>query len=152
MNQVAPQDYLVRDIGLADFGRKELDIAQTEMPGLVTSGIGGYLRRMDVFLMTSRTESLPNSIIEAQLAGVPVVATDVGGVREAVASADAATLVADRDPEHLAKAVLAFLGDLDRRRRVADEAPGLTADRFSLARQLVATRAAYGWPTQEDLS
>ena len=125
---------------------------QTEMPGLVTSGIGGYLRRMDVFLMTSRTESLPNSIIEAQLAGVPVVATDVGGVREAVASADAATLVVDRDPEHLAKAVLAFLGDLDRRRRVADEAPGLTADRFSLARQLVATRAAYGWPTQEDLS
>lgn len=35
MNQVAPQDYLVRDIGLADFGRKELDIAQTEMPGLM---------------------------------------------------------------------------------------------------------------------
>ncbi|MDO5370479.1 adenosylhomocysteinase, partial [Paracoccus sp. (in: a-proteobacteria)] len=35
MNQVAPQDYLVRDIGLAEFGRKELDIAQTEMPGLM---------------------------------------------------------------------------------------------------------------------
>ncbi|MBB1490267.1 MULTISPECIES: adenosylhomocysteinase [unclassified Paracoccus (in: a-proteobacteria)] len=35
MNQVAPQDYLVRDISLAEFGRKELDIAQTEMPGLM---------------------------------------------------------------------------------------------------------------------
>jgi len=35
MNQVAPHDYLVRDIGLAEFGRKELDIAQTEMPGLM---------------------------------------------------------------------------------------------------------------------
>lgn len=35
MNQAAPQDYLVRDLGLAEFGRKELDIAQTEMPGLM---------------------------------------------------------------------------------------------------------------------
>jgi len=30
-----PKDYIVRDIGLAGFGRKELDIAETEMPGLM---------------------------------------------------------------------------------------------------------------------
>ena len=30
-----PEDYIVKDIGLADFGRKELDIAETEMPGLM---------------------------------------------------------------------------------------------------------------------
>ena len=35
MNSAASPDHLVRDIGLADFGRKELDIAQTEMPGLM---------------------------------------------------------------------------------------------------------------------
>ena len=35
MNPAASPDHLVRDIGLADFGRKELDIAQTEMPGLM---------------------------------------------------------------------------------------------------------------------
>lgn len=35
MTLAASHDYLVRDIGLADFGRKELDIAQTEMPGLM---------------------------------------------------------------------------------------------------------------------
>lgn len=124
-------------------------LGQTEMPGLVTTGIGAYLRQMDVFMMTSRTESLPNSIIEAQLAGIPVVSTDVGGVSEAVASRDAATLIADRDPEALAQAVLAFLRDPERRRRIAAEAPGLTTDRFSLARQLAATRTAYGWQTDE---
>jgi adenosylhomocysteinase len=35
MNQAAPHDYLVRDLALADYGRKELDIAETEMPGLM---------------------------------------------------------------------------------------------------------------------
>ncbi len=35
MNRNSEQDYLVRDIGLADFGRKEIAIAETEMPGLV---------------------------------------------------------------------------------------------------------------------
>ena len=35
MSQAAPQDHVVRDLSLAAFGRKELDIAQTEMPGLM---------------------------------------------------------------------------------------------------------------------
>ncbi len=35
MSQAAPQDHIVRDLSLAAFGRKELDIAQTEMPGLM---------------------------------------------------------------------------------------------------------------------
>ncbi|MBX9943069.1 MAG: adenosylhomocysteinase, partial [Reyranella sp.] len=30
------QDYIVKDIGLADWGRKELDMAETEMPGLMS--------------------------------------------------------------------------------------------------------------------
>ena len=32
---MAEHDYIVKDISLADFGRKELDIAETEMPGLM---------------------------------------------------------------------------------------------------------------------
>lgn len=131
---------------LAAYGLLE----RTELPGLVTTGIGRYLRRMDVFLMTSRTESLPNAIIEAQLAGTPVVSTDVGGVREAVASDDTATLVEGRDPEALALAVLDILADPERRRRIAADAPRITAERFSLARQLAATRAAYGWQADEE--
>ena len=35
-NVPAGQDYIVRDIGLADWGRKELDVAEHEMPGLVS--------------------------------------------------------------------------------------------------------------------
>jgi len=33
---MSAQDYVVKDISLADFGRKELDIAETEMPGLMS--------------------------------------------------------------------------------------------------------------------
>jgi hypothetical protein len=36
MNMTATQDYVVANIDLADFGRKELDIAETEMPGLMS--------------------------------------------------------------------------------------------------------------------
>ena len=41
-----------------------------------------YMRSFDALLMTSRSEGLPNAIVEAQALGVPVVTTDVGGVAE----------------------------------------------------------------------
>ena len=46
--------------------------------------VSGWLEEMDVFLLTSSTEGLPNVIIEAQGFGVPVVCTDTGGVSEIV--------------------------------------------------------------------
>lgn len=115
-----------------------------EMPGLVTGGLAEWYRRMDVFLLTTRTESLPNAVIEAQLAGLPVVAPDVGGMREAVAAPDTAILP-ERTPEALAEAVVAFLRDEDRRRDIRRRAPLIMRERFSLAAQLARTREAYGW-------
>lgn len=43
-----------------------------------------FLQNSDIFLMTSDSEGTPVSIIEAQLAGIPVVATDVGSIRELI--------------------------------------------------------------------
>lgn len=47
-------------------------------------GCEPYLGAADLLLLTSRMEGMPNVILEAQLAGKPVVATDVGGVRDAL--------------------------------------------------------------------
>ncbi len=116
-----------------------------EMPGLITTGLPKYLDRMDVFLMTSRTESLPNAVVEAQLMGLPVVAPDVGGIGEAIASA-ATGVVTVRTAEALAQAVVAYLDDHDLRIQVLEEAPRLTRQRFSARAQVDATRMAYGWP------
>ena len=52
-----------------------------------------YLARMDVFLMSSAYEGLPVALVEAMSMGVPVVATEVSGVREVVQHGDAGYLV-----------------------------------------------------------
>lgn len=63
----------------------------------------------DAVLLTSRTEGLPGALIEASLCGVPVVSTDVGGVRDVVADGQTGCVVAERDPHVIADALRAAL-------------------------------------------
>ena len=119
-----------------------------EMPGFVTEGLAGYLGRMDVFLTTTRTESLPNAIIEAQLSGLPVVAPDVGGIAEAIAGPEMARIT-ERDAESLAAQVVAALRDVDWRREVAKQAPAIIATQFSSEALIQRVKAAYGWLSRD---
>jgi glycosyltransferase involved in cell wall biosynthesis len=65
--------------------------------------------RPSVFLNVSRSEGLPVSMMEAMSSGVPVIATDVGGVREIVShGANGALLAADPTPAELASALDRF--------------------------------------------
>ena len=73
--------------------------------------VASHLSRADVFTLTSRWESLPLSIIEAMAAGLPVVATDVGGVGELVVDRSTGALVPPGDPDALATALDRFLAD-----------------------------------------
>lgn len=77
----------------------------------------------DVFVLSSRTEGTPMVLLEAMAAGVPVVATRVGGVGDVV-SGEEALLVPPEDPEALGRTIA-------RVRRKPDEAAG----RVSAARQ-----------------
>ncbi|MEZ5850088.1 MAG: glycosyltransferase [Hyphomicrobiaceae bacterium] len=70
--------------------------------------IAAILPAFDVFCLPSRSEGLPRSIIEAQACGVPVVATDVGGVSEAICPLSGA-LVPPEDPAALAVALTEVL-------------------------------------------
>lgn len=51
---------------------------------LASPEIAAWMRRAEMLCMTSRNEGLPNVILEAQACGLPVLATDVGGIRELV--------------------------------------------------------------------
>lgn len=75
----------------------------------------GALTSFDIFVLPSRFEGFPLAIVEAMLARLPVVASDVGSVREAVADGDTGLLVPPEEPRALAAALRALLDDANRR-------------------------------------
>jgi glycosyltransferase involved in cell wall biosynthesis len=99
---------------------------------------------MDVFLLTSRVEGMPNTVLEAQAVGVPVVAVDVGGVSEALAAGETGHAVAEDDPGKLADRVCAVLADRAWRAAVRSRGPAFVRERFGLRRMVAETLAAYG--------
>jgi glycosyltransferase involved in cell wall biosynthesis len=76
------------------------------------------LARADVFALSSRSEGAPVSILEAMAAGLPVVASSVGGVPELVADGETGLLVPPGDPAAMAAALGRLLEDVDLRRRL----------------------------------
>lgn len=64
-----------------------------------------------VLVQSSYTEGMPNVVLEAMAASVPVVATDVGGTGELVVHGGTGMLVPPRDPHAISSAVLAMLAD-----------------------------------------
>jgi glycosyltransferase involved in cell wall biosynthesis len=72
----------------------------------------------DLLVSTSRTEGAPGVFVEALLAGVPVVAHDMGGVRDVIGD-DTGALVPAGDEAALARAVTELVEDPDRRARAA---------------------------------
>jgi glycosyltransferase involved in cell wall biosynthesis len=75
----------------------------------------GLYRASDVFVHTARTEGLPQVLTEAQAAGLPIVATDVGGVRAGLGNGAEALLVPPNDPGALAAAITRVASDRDLR-------------------------------------
>lgn len=77
-----------------------------------------YLQKMDIFLMTSWSEGLPVAIIEAMAAGLPVVATSVGGVPELVIHGETGYLGPPNNPEVIAKYASMLLENKELRKKL----------------------------------
>jgi glycosyltransferase involved in cell wall biosynthesis len=89
-------------------------------------------------------EGLPNSLVEAQLAGVPVVATDVGGARETFVPGVTGRLVDVHSPERLAAAAVDCLTDKAWRDRAKVVSRRTALGRFGIDRYLTSLLALYG--------
>jgi glycosyltransferase involved in cell wall biosynthesis len=90
------------------------------------------LAASDALLLPSEDECLPLVILEAMSARLPVIATDVGGISEAVDDGRTGLLVRPRDTEGLADALAAVLGDPARARSMGSRGRAKVEAEFSL--------------------
>ena len=106
--------------------------------------VPAVLASLDVFAFPSLFEGLCLAVIEAQAAGVPVVATPVGGIRETVVDGETGLLVPTGDPAALAAAIRRLLEDREAAQAMAAEAKRRVRERFSIERMVEETLRLYG--------
>lgn len=104
--------------------------ASLHMPGQVDN-VPDYLAAMDLFWMTSKTEGLPNVLIEAQFSGVPIAAFDVGGIGETFLDRETGALVPADDVAALVSRSAAMLADHAWMAQVAQKSAEQARVRFS---------------------
>jgi len=96
-----------------------------------------------LFVLSSRSEGFPRSILEAMRAGLPVVASDVGGVGEAVEHGVNGLLAPRGNPESLADALGRLIADASLRRRMGSAARMTFETRFRWESMVESTAAIY---------
>lgn len=109
----------------------------------LTFDVPGVLARSDIFVLASRWEGFPNSILEAMRAGLPVVATRVGGVAEAVVEGVTGSLVPPGDPQALAQALGRLLADRSFRRETGAQGRERFLAEFTFDRMLDKTEKVW---------
>ena len=160
----APKDHatLLRALAAVRWPEWELDLVgdgplEAKMRGLAEElGIAGRVRfagyqpdpaarlaAAQVFVLASRSEGFPRSVLEALRAGLPVVASDVGGVREAVEAGRNGLLVPPGRREALAAALESLLEDAGLRVRMGQAGRAAYEARFRAERMIEKTAAVY---------
>jgi glycosyltransferase involved in cell wall biosynthesis len=95
--------------------------------------VPALLAAADLFVLPSLYEGLPLAVLEAMAAGVPVIATAIGGTDEVVRDGETGTLVPPASSEALAAAITRTLADREHASRLALAARSLVAREYSVA-------------------
>lgn len=105
--------------------------------------IPACVRSLDIFVLSSRWEGFPLTVLEAMAGGVSVVATRVMGTPEAVQDGETGLLVAAGAPEELANALLSLLGDPARAQRFGARGRQRVEQQFTRERMLTQLAQVY---------
>lgn len=102
-----------------------------------------YLSAFDIYVCSSTKEGFPLSILEAMLAGLPIISTNVGGIPEMIRSGYNGLLVEPRNPEGLAEKIIGLLVDQEGAKRLAKAAKQTVLNAFNLEKMVAQTKEIY---------
>jgi glycosyltransferase involved in cell wall biosynthesis len=100
-----------------------------------------FLAGLDLFALVAEPAGCPNASLEAMARGLPVVATDAGGMREQIEDGVTGRLVAREDEEALARALVDLGSDREARHRLGSAGRERVRERFSMDAMADAYRA-----------
>ncbi len=138
LGRLAPDSFEAVIVGDGpDRARLEDEIGHLGLAGRVRLAgerrdVAELLADADVFALSSSSEGMPVSVLEAMAAGLPVVASRVGGVPEQVVDGETGLLVEPGDPEDLAEALARLVGDRELRGRLGAAGRARAEDAFDL--------------------
>ncbi len=119
----------------------ELDLKETFIFAGHTDNVPAAYKRGDVIALSSITEAFPYSVVEAMMTGKAIVATDVGGIKEALG--ESGILVRPRQPEQLAKSIITLLENNDLRFAMGEESRQRALNYFTIEKVLDAYLKSY---------
>ncbi len=102
-----------------------------------------YLKAFDIFLFNSRKEGLPYAVLEAGLAALPVIATNVGGIPEIIESGQTGVLVPPEQPAVTTEAILNLMANGLEREILGRNLESVIRTRFSVERMVAETIKLY---------
>jgi glycosyltransferase involved in cell wall biosynthesis len=105
--------------------------------------VADLLFASDVGVLSSKAEGFANAILEYMAASLPVVATDVGGAREAITEGETGYVVASGDDEKMAERIIELLKEPERASAMGGRGKLIVAENFSCDRHLQNTLELY---------
>jgi glycosyltransferase involved in cell wall biosynthesis len=134
--------------GEDDFERRVSDLVDSPQLREVVRTLGyapgvDAVKRWRIFVLPSRREGFPITVLEAMAAGLPVIAADVGGVSEQIVHLESGILVPPDDPEEIARWIVRLHDDPKLCSALGEAAHDRVAERFTLASQAAALHRGY---------
>ena len=124
----------IKDLGLGE---------KVFLPGFVENA-AQYLPAFDIFILPSIKEGLPYTILEAGAAGLPVIATSVGGIPEIIDDMKTGILIRPRQPKELVRAIKFLIENKEKAAELGKNLSDKVAREFSLEKMVRETIALYG--------
>lgn len=102
-----------------------------------------YLSLFDIFTLTSTKEGMPYSILEAGLAELPVVASNVGGIEEMIEDGKSGILVEPKNVEQIIEAISSLIDDAIKRKLFGSNLKKAVLEKFSIKNMIEKTKKVY---------